>query len=61
MENLKEAVILRSYQGRDPVSEYENEAFTLFKGLEETMRRNAVYSLWQSLTATISQSAAQTV
>ena len=61
MENLKEAVILRSYQGRDPVSEYENEAFTLFKGLEDTMRRNAVYSLWQSLATTVSQSAVQTV
>lgn len=49
MENLKEAVVLRQYQGRDPVAEYENEAFTLFKGLEDSMRRNAVFSLWQSL------------
>jgi preprotein translocase subunit SecA len=48
MENLKESVILRQYEGRDPVSEYENESFTLFKGLEDTMRFNAVYSLWQS-------------
>jgi preprotein translocase subunit SecA len=63
MENLKEAVILRSYQGRDPVAEYENDAFSLFKGLEDTMRRNAVYSLWQSLAATSLQPAteAQTV
>lgn len=57
MENLKESVILRQYQGRDPVAEYENEAFTLFKGLEDSMRRNAVFSLWQSL-ATTSQPAA---
>jgi preprotein translocase subunit SecA len=49
MENLKEAVILRQYQGRDVVAEYENEAFILFKGLEDSMRRNAVFSLWQSL------------
>lgn len=49
MENLKEAVILRQYQGRNPVSEYTNEAFLLFKGLEDTMRFNAVFSLWQSL------------
>ena len=51
MENLKESVILRKYQGRDPVVEYRNEAFTLFEGLEDTMRFNAVYSLWQSLVA----------
>lgn len=50
LENLKEAVVLRSYQGRDPISEYEKEAFILFQGLEDTMRRNAVYSLWQSFT-----------
>jgi preprotein translocase subunit SecA len=58
MENLKESIVLRSYQGRDPVSEYQNEAFSLFKGLEDTMRRNAVYSLWQSL-ATTNQPATQ--
>ena len=59
MENLKESVILRKYQGRDPVVEYQNEALTLFKGLEDTMRFNAVYSLWQSL-ATVGQPATQT-
>ena len=48
MENLKESVILRQYQGRDPVSEYSSEAFQLFQGLEDTMRFNAVFSLWQS-------------
>ena len=58
MENLKENVILRKYQGRDPVVEYQNEAFTLFKGLEDTMRFNAVFSLWQSL-ATVGQPEAQ--
>lgn len=52
MENLKESVILRKYQGRDPVVEYQNESLALFKGLEDTMRFNAVYSLWQSLAAT---------
>ena len=50
MESLKESVILRQFQGRDPQKEYEAEAFGLFKGLEDAMRRNAVYSLWQSLT-----------
>ena len=49
MENLKEAVILRKYQGLDILTEYKNEAFGLFEGLEDKMRFNAVYSLWQSL------------
>jgi len=49
MENLKEAVILRKFQDRDPVSEYQKEAFELFQGLQNTMRFNAVFSLWQSL------------
>jgi preprotein translocase subunit SecA len=48
MENLKESVVLRQYEGRDPVAEYENEAFKFFLGLEDTMRFNAVFSLWQS-------------
>jgi preprotein translocase subunit SecA len=50
MESLKESVILRQYQGRNPVSEYEIESFKLFQGLEDAMRFNAVFSLWQSLT-----------
>jgi preprotein translocase subunit SecA len=58
MENLKESVVLRQYEGRDPVSEYENEAFKFFEGLEDTMRFNAVFSLWQSM-ATMNQPAAQ--
>lgn len=49
MENLKESVVLRKYQNRDPVAEYQNEAFKLFQGLQDTMRFNAVFSLWQSL------------
>lgn len=49
MENLKEAVVLRKFQGRDPLKEYEEEGFGFFKGLEDQMRNNAVFSLWQSL------------
>jgi len=49
MENLKESVVLRQFQGLDPLKEYESEAFGLFKSLENTMRFNAVFSLWQSL------------
>ena len=52
LENLKEAVILRKYQNLDPVQEYQNEAFQLFEGLQDTMRFNAVFSLWQSLKTT---------
>lgn len=51
MENLKESVVMRKFQGRDPLSEYTADAFTLFKGLEDRMRTNAVYSLWQSFVA----------
>mmetsp|Transcript_4079 Transcript_4079/g.7828 ORF Transcript_4079/g.7828 Transcript_4079/m.7828 type:complete len:1014 (+) Transcript_4079:168-3209(+) len=49
MEDLKESVILRKYQNLDPVAEYREESFRLFKGLEDKMKLNAVYSLWQSL------------
>ena len=49
MENLKEAVVLRQFQGIDPLQEYQEEAFKLFRGLEDTMRFNAVFSLWQSI------------
>lgn len=49
MENLKESVVLRQFEGLDPLKEYEAEAFQLFKGLEDTMRFNSVFSLWQSL------------
>lgn len=49
MENLKEAVVLRQYQGRDPFQEYQGESFGLFEGLQDTMRNNAVFSLWLSL------------
>jgi len=52
MENLKETVILRKYQGRDPVAEYKNDAFQMFQGLEEKIRFNTVYSLWQSISTT---------
>lgn len=49
MENLKESVVLRKYQNLDPVAEYKNEALGMFKGLEDAMRLNSIYSLWQSV------------
>ena len=49
MEDLKESVILRKYQNLDPVAEYREEAYSLFQGLEDKMRNNSVFSLWQSL------------
>jgi preprotein translocase subunit SecA len=52
LENLKESVILRKYQNLDPVTEYRAESFQLFQGLEDKMRLNAVYSLWQSFAPT---------
>ena len=49
MENLKETVILRKYQGLDSVVEYKEAAFGMFEGLENTMVFNTIFSLWQSL------------
>jgi preprotein translocase subunit SecA len=49
LENLKEAVVVRRFEGLDPLKEYRAEAFGLFENLETTMRNNAVFSLWQSL------------
>jgi len=58
MENLKETVILRKYQGLDPVAEYKESAFQMFEGLENSMRFNIVFSLWQSLAAPVTAEAA---
>ena len=52
MEDLKEGVVFLKYLGRDIVAEYQSEAFTMFKGLEDKMRFNSIYSLWQSLATT---------
>ncbi|KAL3908321.1 MAG: hypothetical protein SGILL_008526, partial [Bacillariaceae sp.] len=49
LENLKEAVVVRGFQGLDPLQEYEDEAMDFFKGLQDTMRNNAVFSLWLGL------------
>lgn len=51
MENLKETVILRKYQNLDPVAEYRKDSFDIFQGLENNMKFNTVFSLWQSLVA----------
>jgi len=45
MESLVESVTLRGYRGLDPKIEYQQDGFELFKGLEGTIRRNAVFSL----------------
>ena len=55
MEDLKEGVVFLKYMGRDIVAEYQNEAFKMFKGLEDKMRMNSIYSLWQSLAAPTAQ------
>ncbi len=51
LENLKEAVVVRKFEGKDPLTEYVAEAFGLFEGLEDSMANNAVFSLWQSISA----------
>jgi preprotein translocase subunit SecA len=55
MESIKEGVILRKYQGLDPIAEYQNDALVMFEGLQDTMRRNAVFSVWQNLAAAAKQ------
>jgi len=49
MEDMKETVGLRQYQGVDPFTEYQKDSFELYQGLLEQMRFDAVYSLWVSL------------
>lgn len=61
MEYIKEGVILRKYQGLDPVAEYKNDALTLFEILQDTMRRNAVYSFWQNMASAATTRQPQTV
>ena len=51
MEDLKEGVVFLKYMGRDIVAEYQNEALKMFQGLQDKMRFNSIYSLWQSLAA----------
>eukprot|EP00566_Odontella_aurita_P003144 CAMPEP_0113563172 /NCGR_PEP_ID=MMETSP0015_2-20120614/20921_1 /TAXON_ID=2838 /ORGANISM="Odontella" /LENGTH=1025 /DNA_ID=CAMNT_0000465123 /DNA_START=145 /DNA_END=3223 /DNA_ORIENTATION=+ /assembly_acc=CAM_ASM_000160 len=55
MENLKESVVFLKYMGRDIVAEYKSEAYNMFQGLEDKMRFNSIYSLWQSLGAPAAQ------
>lgn len=52
LEDLKESVVLRKYQNLDPLNEYKEEAFALFQGLEDKIRFNTIFSLWQSLSST---------
>lgn len=49
LENLKDIIQFRQYQGKDPFKEYTKEAFGYFDVLDVAMRNNAVFSLWQSL------------
>mmetsp|Transcript_10381 Transcript_10381/g.15585 ORF Transcript_10381/g.15585 Transcript_10381/m.15585 type:complete len:233 (-) Transcript_10381:129-827(-) len=51
MEDLKESAALRKFKGVDIVQEYQEDAFELFEGLEDRIRLNTVYSLWQSFVA----------
>mmetsp|Transcript_3172 Transcript_3172/g.4362 ORF Transcript_3172/g.4362 Transcript_3172/m.4362 type:complete len:795 (-) Transcript_3172:46-2430(-) len=49
MEDLKEIVVMKQFQGVDPAAEYRRMSFDAYEGLLGKMRNNAVYSLWQSL------------
>ncbi len=45
MTQLRETVSLRGYGQRDPLMEYKQEAFTLFKGLLDSIQRNTINAL----------------
>src|SRR5690606_10185460 len=42
MDHLKEGINLRSYGQKDPLVEYKKEAFALYEGMKEAIRRAIV-------------------
>ena len=48
MEQLVEAVTLKGYRGLDPELEYQSDGFALFEGLQDTVRRNSVFSVFNN-------------
>ena len=42
LEQLRQVIGLRSYGQKDPLSEFKKEAFTLFEGLLEKIKRDII-------------------
>ena len=47
LDFLREFVVLRSYEGDDPLQVYQREGFDLFTDMLSSVRRNSVYSFFQ--------------
>ncbi|CAN8076192.1 unnamed protein product [Agarophyton chilense] len=47
LDYLKEFIVLRSYEGEDPLQAYQREGFELFNDMVNSVRRNNVFSFFQ--------------
>jgi preprotein translocase subunit SecA len=47
MQFLRQAVGLRGYGQRDPLTEYKLEGYELFKAMLARVRRNVIYNVYQ--------------
>ena len=47
MNFLRQAVGLRGYGQRDPLTEYKLEGYELFKSMLARVRRNVIYNVYQ--------------
>ena len=46
MKFLQQAIRLRGYAQRDPLTEYKLEGFELFSGMMAQIRRNVIYNVY---------------
>ena len=46
MKFLQQAIRLRGYAQRDPLTEYKLEGFELFSGMMAQIRRNCIYNVF---------------
>jgi preprotein translocase subunit SecA len=46
MEALRETIYLRGYGQQQPIIEYKNEAYDMFREMMTQMRRNVIYSMF---------------
>ena len=47
MRFIQQAVGLRGYAQRDPLTEYKLEGYELFQEMQAQVRRNVIYSVYQ--------------
>ncbi|MFZ4713561.1 MAG: preprotein translocase subunit SecA [Bacteriovoracaceae bacterium] len=46
MDHLKEGINLRSYGQKDPLVEYKREAFALYEGMKENIKRSVIETIY---------------